>query len=503
MAEIVTLKFRRGTTNEWVQSTRPLAQGEPGFDIVTGGLKIGDGTSSWQNLPGFFPSANLVNYAAGTTPISIGYQSSSGVTGTVAVGGEAGSVTQGSYAVALGRQAGFQNQGSAAIAMGIQAGYENQSPGAVAIGVKAGYSGQGINAIAIGTGAGTVNQADNSIILNASDAGIAGPGQSGAFYVSPVRNAGSSYVMNYNPTTSEVTYSQQLGSSSEINVPKLISAPFDFPQLIDMNTSKGGSTLDISFLLATIKTFPLFAEDNSHRFDFNIRWRFLNSIPSTGFVTFTLRSPNSPASSIYFDIEDIAKKSTVLGLDAFFDSDVRHRFNSANISASGDLLDLTIYWSADTVGQTIVIESVELIPYNTTRVTLPNNQVNYEETNLSDLSQQPYTRSITQTSFFIYGTEFRFAHYFNLNLDGEFTYTFETISANLNDDGDNDTYIYLFNTQDKASFSSANLVASDDDDGEGFLDKFTYTGTVKNYCLVVSTYYPLITGTVTLQITRA
>jgi hypothetical protein len=501
MAEIVTLKFRRGTTNEWVQSTRPLAQGEPGFDVVSGALKIGDGMSSWQNLPGFFPSSNLVNYVAGTTPISIGYQSSSGVTGTVAVGGEAGSVTQGSYAVALGRQAGFQNQGVAGVAMGIQAGYQNQGTGAVAIGVKAGYSGQGRNAIAIGTGAGTVNQADNSIILNASDVGVTGPGQSGAFYVSPVRNAASSYVMNYNPTTSEVSYSEQLDSSSRINAPTRISASFESPQLIDMDTPKGTSVIDLSFLLATIKTFPVFTEDNSYRFDFNIRWRFLNEILNTGFVIFTLES-STTNSSIFFDIEDIAKKSNIFGLDAFFDSDVRHRFNSATVPVSGDLLQLIVVWTGDNSGQVIQIESVELMPHNMTRVVIPYFDAS-SETILYNLSEQPYTKNILETSPFIYGGRSGFyAHYFYLNIDGLFTYTFEIINASLND-GDNDTYFFLFNTQNKTLFSEETLVASDDDDGSGFFSKLIYTGTVNNYCLVVSTFTKQITGSFTLQITRA
>ena len=373
MAEIVTLKFRRGTTNEWVQSTRPLAQGEPGFDVVSGALKIGDGMNTWQNLPGFFPSSNLVNYAAGTTPISIGYQSSSGVTGTVAVGGEAGSVTQGSYAVALGRQAGFQNQGSAAIAMGIQAGYENQSPGAVAIGVKAGYSGQGINAIAIGTGAGTVNQADNSIILNASDAGIAGPGQSGAFYVSPVRNASSSYVMNYNPTTSEVTYAQQLGSSSSgIDAYTLIEQ-FLSTELTATLVGSGTTTFDISELLPIIRTFPTsglpYSELTANAFQFNAYWNAnsnYDSIMTTGYLKIELKSiidgqDSTNSNNVIYDIADLSKKTKAFNKSFLGSEEIKLQYVIA--VSTETVLQLVLTWVDIDVSTEITVNGVILVPF--------------------------------------------------------------------------------------------------------------------------------------------
>jgi hypothetical protein len=376
MAEIVTLKFRRGTTNEWVQSTRPLAQGEPGFDVVSGALKIGDGMSSWQSLPGFFPSSNLVNYVAGTTPISIGYQSSSGITGTVAVGGEAGSVTQGSYAVALGRQAGFQNQGVAGIAMGIQAGYQNQGAGAVAIGVKAGYSGQGRNAIAIGTGAGTVNQADNSIILNASDVGVTGPGQSGAFYVSPVRNAASSYVMNYNPTTSEVTYSRQLGSTSGIDAYTIIQRFLSTNLTATLLVGSGTTTFDMSDLLPVIRTFPIFSaidesgEITANAFQFNAYWNVnsnYNSTMTTGYLRIHLvssidgESSNNGSNSIIYDIADLNKKSKAFNFYSLSNQEIKLQYI---ISKSTDTaLKLVLTWVNIDVSTEIGIKGVILVPF--------------------------------------------------------------------------------------------------------------------------------------------
>uniref|UniRef100_A0A6C0B3M5 Major tropism determinant N-terminal domain-containing protein n=1 Tax=viral metagenome TaxID=1070528 RepID=A0A6C0B3M5_9ZZZZ len=375
MAEIVTLKFRRGTTNEWVQSTRPLAQGEPGFDVVSGALKIGDGMSSWQNLPGFFPSSNLVNYVAGTTPISIGYQSSSGITGTVAVGGGAGSVTQGSYAVALGRQAGFQNQGVAGVAMGIQAGYQNQGAGAVAIGVKAGYSGQGRNAIAIGTGAGTVNQADNSIILNASNVGVTGPGQSGAFYVSPVRNASSPYVMNYNPTTSEVSYSQQLDSSSGIDAYTLIKQLLS-TELTATLVGSGTTTFDISELLPVIRTFPtsvtdILGEFTGNAFQFNAYWGVnssYGSVMTSGYLRFSLRSitagdtsTDSSSNKIIYDIAELNKKA--IAFDDKLVNTYEIKFQYLIAETEDTILQLVMDWVDIDVSTEIRIDGVVLVPF--------------------------------------------------------------------------------------------------------------------------------------------
>lgn len=377
MAEIVTLKFRRGTTNEWVQSTRPLAQGEPGFDVATGALKIGDGMSSWQNLPGFFPSSNLVNYVAGTTPVSIGYQSSSGITATVAVGGEAGSISQGSYAVALGRQAGFQNQGSAAIALGIQSGYQNQKPGAVAIGVKAGYLGQGKNSIAIGTGAGTTYQADNTIILNASNNGVAGiSGQTGSCYVSPIRNAGSSYVMNYNPTTSEVSYSQQLGSSSGIDAYTLIEQYLS-TNLTATLVGSGTTTFDISELLPVIRTFPKSVADTlgkitANAFQFNADWGVnsnYGSAMTSGYLRIELISSidgedtggNGGSNSVIYDIADLDKKSKAFDFSFLGTQEIKLQYI---LSRSTDtVLKLVLTWVDIDVSTEIRIGGVVLVPF--------------------------------------------------------------------------------------------------------------------------------------------
>lgn len=47
----VKFRLKRGTTEQWLASTLPLALGEPGYDTVTNDLKIGNGTSLWKDLP--------------------------------------------------------------------------------------------------------------------------------------------------------------------------------------------------------------------------------------------------------------------------------------------------------------------------------------------------------------------------------------------------------------------------------------------------------------------
>lgn len=53
MAEVVlrtTFKFRRGMYEEWTSVNPVLAEGEPGFELDTGRLKIGNGTDDYNTL---------------------------------------------------------------------------------------------------------------------------------------------------------------------------------------------------------------------------------------------------------------------------------------------------------------------------------------------------------------------------------------------------------------------------------------------------------------------
>lgn len=46
------VQFRRGTAAEWSGTNPTLAPGEPGWETDTGVLKIGDGGTQWNALPG-------------------------------------------------------------------------------------------------------------------------------------------------------------------------------------------------------------------------------------------------------------------------------------------------------------------------------------------------------------------------------------------------------------------------------------------------------------------
>lgn len=46
----VTIKLRRDPASRWTSVNPVLASGEPGFELDTGKLKIGDGTSLWSGL---------------------------------------------------------------------------------------------------------------------------------------------------------------------------------------------------------------------------------------------------------------------------------------------------------------------------------------------------------------------------------------------------------------------------------------------------------------------
>ena len=53
MAQIIntTFKFKRGTANRWLELNPILQDGEPGFELDTGKLKIGNGQTPWVELP--------------------------------------------------------------------------------------------------------------------------------------------------------------------------------------------------------------------------------------------------------------------------------------------------------------------------------------------------------------------------------------------------------------------------------------------------------------------
>jgi hypothetical protein len=45
-----TFKFRRGKAEAWAKNNPILVEAEPGYELDTGKLKIGDGKTAWNDL---------------------------------------------------------------------------------------------------------------------------------------------------------------------------------------------------------------------------------------------------------------------------------------------------------------------------------------------------------------------------------------------------------------------------------------------------------------------
>jgi len=57
------VQVRRGPSTMWTASNPILAAGEPGLDMTTGLLKIGDGVTAWNSLASQWAPASLVESA--------------------------------------------------------------------------------------------------------------------------------------------------------------------------------------------------------------------------------------------------------------------------------------------------------------------------------------------------------------------------------------------------------------------------------------------------------
>lgn len=66
----VTIKFRRKHSDDWAVRNPVLAQGEPGYEIDTGKLKIGDGVHEWSDLEYISPG----NYVPDPTDVPVTYE---------------------------------------------------------------------------------------------------------------------------------------------------------------------------------------------------------------------------------------------------------------------------------------------------------------------------------------------------------------------------------------------------------------------------------------------
>lgn len=123
---------------------------------------------------------------------------------SIALGQNAGLLSQSGSAVAIGSVAGLTNQGASAIGIGFGAGGNNQGISAVAIGAYAGSINQGAYSIAIGDNAGLSNQPANSIVINGSGSPVSNA--AAGLYVRPIREVTGPQTVYYNPVTYEVTW---------------------------------------------------------------------------------------------------------------------------------------------------------------------------------------------------------------------------------------------------------------------------------------------------------
>lgn len=56
----VKFQLRRDTLANWISRNTVLALGEPSVVSDTGQMKVGDGVTTWNNLPYVGPSASII-----------------------------------------------------------------------------------------------------------------------------------------------------------------------------------------------------------------------------------------------------------------------------------------------------------------------------------------------------------------------------------------------------------------------------------------------------------
>jgi hypothetical protein len=155
-----------------------------------------------------------------------GYISNSG--STVAIGNYSGRISQAPGGVAIGGYAAYTGQKQNALAFGSSAGQENQGAFAMAFGYQSAGWNQGAGSVAIGNRAGVseVNggfQAQKSIAINGQGAGtlINLPAVTEGLFIKPIRPlAATAYVLNYDPSSGEISYST---SASDLRLKKNVS----------------------------------------------------------------------------------------------------------------------------------------------------------------------------------------------------------------------------------------------------------------------------------------
>jgi hypothetical protein len=66
------IQLRRGTQAAWAAANSVLAQGEPGVELDTNRLKVGDGATHWNGLPYAPTTSRAILLCSGFTPSGTG-----------------------------------------------------------------------------------------------------------------------------------------------------------------------------------------------------------------------------------------------------------------------------------------------------------------------------------------------------------------------------------------------------------------------------------------------
>lgn len=90
-----TIQLRRGTSAEWTSVNPVLAAGEPGFELGTGKLKIGNGVTKWNSL-GYTTNVDIIGDVVGNVTGNVEGNLTGNVTGNL-IGGLATITKTGNY----------------------------------------------------------------------------------------------------------------------------------------------------------------------------------------------------------------------------------------------------------------------------------------------------------------------------------------------------------------------------------------------------------------------
>jgi hypothetical protein len=181
-------------------------------------VAIGDAAGTDQGARSVAVGNNAGNTDQGDNSVAIGNNAGTNVQATlsVAVGSQAGQYTQGQQATAVGSGAGNLTQANGTVAVGANAGAFTQGQRAVAVGSLAGADNQGEYAVALGNYAGAANQPAHSIVINAT--GQPFNGSAAGFFVDPIRNIDGGAFLNYNASTKEIGYNNDISREEDFSI---------------------------------------------------------------------------------------------------------------------------------------------------------------------------------------------------------------------------------------------------------------------------------------------